>query len=198
MALQNAEAVVEDVRGEEADRHVLAAQHAVQIGVGDAHDAHTVALERRQPLRLRHLASARFVGPCRSGEPTTPIAARQVASTTRTGRRLRPFVKFERRRAGGPVSSIEREARQQLLEEHRHLEPGEVRAEAEVRAAAAERRVHVALAREVEPVRIGERLGIAVGRREPHDDALALRGSRTPRSSVSATAVRRKCQTGEA
>jgi predicted RNA-binding protein Jag len=37
-----------------------------------------------------------------------PSAARQAASTTRTGRRLSPFVKFERRRAGGPMSSIER------------------------------------------------------------------------------------------
>ena len=82
-------------------------------------------------------------------------------------------MKFERRRAGGPVSSIDREARQQLLEEHGHLEPREVRAEAEVRPAAPERRVHVALAREVEPVRVGERLGVAVGGREPDDDALA-------------------------
>src|SRR5260221_5996050 len=35
------------------------------------------------------------------------------------------------------------DARQQLLEEHRHLEPREVRAEAEVRAAAPEGGVHV-------------------------------------------------------
>src|SRR6476660_692146 len=69
-------------------------------------------------------------------------------------------VRAQTRRRTGQLDRFE--ARQELLEEHRHLEPREVRAEAEVRPAAPEGRVHVALAREIEPVRVGEGLRVAV------------------------------------
>src|SRR3954454_10235336 len=62
----------------------------------------------------------------------------------------------------------------QLLDHDRDLEPGEVRAEAEVGAAAPERGVLVALAGQDQPVRLREHLGVAARRREPDHDALAL------------------------
>ena len=86
-------------RGEGVDRHVLAAQHPVQVGIRDAHDAHAVALERCQPLRVVILPPHALVSA--RGRASLPAAGWPASSsTTRTGMRLRPFVKFERRRAG--------------------------------------------------------------------------------------------------
>src|SRR5262245_59186010 len=63
-------------------------------------------------------------------------------------------------------------APQQLLEHHPDLAAGEVRAEAEVRSAAAEPDVLVRVAAHVERVRVGEDRRVAVGRAVPEDDLL--------------------------
>jgi hypothetical protein len=64
--------------------------------------------------------------------------------------------------------------RQQGLEHQPDLQPGQVVAEAEVRAALAEGDVVVGVPGHVELIRRGEDLGIPVARGEPHDDLVAL------------------------
>ena len=75
--LAEVEAGLGDVGGEDVDRYVLAAQHAVQVGVGDAHDAHALLLESLQHVRPRHLASAPIVA--RGGRPSVPAVSRPDA-----------------------------------------------------------------------------------------------------------------------
>ena len=66
------------------------------------------------------------------------------------------------------------EAVEELLEHHVDLHAGEVGAEAEVRAAAAERDVLVRRARDVERERVVELLLVAVRRDVPEDDLVAV------------------------
>ncbi len=92
---------------------------------------------------------------------------------TCTGRRLMPLKKFERRRVGAPASSIRSEVRNHLLEPDLHLELREVRPEAEMRPAEAEREMPVRLPPEVEPVRVGELLLVVVASGVPHRHLIA-------------------------
>ena len=89
-----------------------------------------------------------------------------------TGISLMPLMKFERRRRDRAGQLHVGDAREQLLEHHLHLGAGQVGAEAEVRAAAAEgdvHRVRVVLAADVEGVGVVEDVLVAVGRHVPHD-----------------------------
>ena len=73
------------------------------------------------------------------------------------------LLRFERWRRGSPASSMPSNVREQLLEEHPTLEPGEVDAEAEV-LGDPERQVRVRVAVDVE---------LAAGRRTPSSSRFA-------------------------
>ena len=107
-----------------------------------------------------------------------------------------PLMKFDRRRRTGPAALEVGHPRQQLLEQDAGLEPGEARAEAEVRATGAERDVVVGRAADVEAVGIGKLRSSRLADDVPHHDLVARRGSTDPPSSRSSRAVRRKCITG--
>ena len=114
----------------------------------------------------------------------------------RTGSRLMPLKKFERRRSGGPASSMPVEVRQELLEPDPDLELRQVRAEAEVRPAEAEGDVAVRRAADVEASAgrgncRSSKLPEAYQTAPCRPSAIARRGS-----SVSRVAVRRKWCTG--
>ena len=76
--------------------------------------------------------------------------------STRTGSRLMPLKKFDRRRSCGPAGSIDRTRGSSSSKAMRDLEPREVRAHAEVHAARAEGQVRVRRAGDVEAVAVGE------------------------------------------
>ena len=85
-----------------------------------------------------------------------------------------PLTKSERMRRCSPAASTFGYRRRNSAHHDLDLRPGEVGAEAEVGAAAAERQVVVRCAARVERVRVGEVVGIAVGRRVVDDDLVAL------------------------
>ena len=84
-----------------------------------------------------------------------------------------PLKKFERSRVRRPGELDAVEVRDHLLEPDLHLELGQVRAEAEVRPAEAEREVAVRLPADVEAVGVGELLLVEVARRVPHRHLIA-------------------------
>ena len=83
--------------------------------------------------------------------------------------------------------------RSELLEHHADLQAGEVGAEAEVRAAAAEGDVLVRRAPDVEAERVVEHVLVAVGRDVEDDDLVAFGDAPGRGSRCRAVAVRRKC-----
>ena len=91
----------------------------------------------------------------------------------------------------GPAELEVGEAREQMAEHDADLAAGEVGAEAEVRAAAAERHVGVGLAPDVELLGIVERTGVAVGGREEHRRPGHRASIGWPPSSWSRVAVRK-------
>ena len=107
-----------------------------------------------------------------------------------------PLKKFERRRVGVPASSMRSRygiiSSSQIL----HLELREVRPEAEVRPAEAEREMPVRLPAEVEPVRIGELLLVVVAGGVPHRHLIAGLDPAAVDRRRRVVAVRRKWCTG--
>ena len=103
-----------------------------------------------------------------------------------------PLTKLLRTRVTSPASSIVPDPGQQGLEHQPDLQPGQVVAEAEVRAALAERHVVVGRAGDVEAVGIGEHPLVTVAGGEPHHDLVAGLDLSGRRSSTSRVAVRRK------
>ena len=85
-----------------------------------------------------------------------------------------PLMKLERSRRASPVWLEVGVAAGELLEQDAELELGQVVAEAEVRAAAAEPDVRVRVAADVEDVGVGEDAGVAVGGGVEDHDLVAL------------------------
>ena len=110
-----------------------------------------------------------------------------------------PWMKFESSRSGAPAISRFGQPAEELAEHHRDLAPREVRAEAVVRAGAAEADVLVrrAARRRSGRGRSNDVL-VAVRRVVPEHDLLARARSSGRASSVSRVAVRRKWITGVA
>ena len=97
---------------------------------------------------------------------------------------------------GLPAGARSESRVKQLAQHHRDLDPGDVQSEAQMRTPSAERHVGIWIAADVETVRIGEDLLVAVAR--PVEDHHLVPGcDRLCAKSVSAIAVRRKCTTGE-
>ena len=75
------------------------------------------------------------------------------------------------------------EVAEELAEHHRDLAPGQVGAEAEVRARGAEADVGVGVAQHVEALGVLEHVLVAVGRVVEEDDLVALGEGRGPTAS---------------
>ncbi len=86
---------------------------------------------------------------------------------------LHPVDEVRAETGGLAVELDGRPAVEELFEQHADLHPGEVRAEAEVRAAPAERHVLVRGPLDVEAHRVVEDALVAVGRYVPDDDLVA-------------------------
>ena len=101
-----------------------------------------------------------------------------------------PVCRLLRVHSTGLTTSHRREPRQQLLEQHPQLQPGQVGAEAVVDALA-EAQVRVGLTGDVEVVGVVEHRGVAVGRALPDQHLLPGRDRRSRRARRRAVAVRR-------
>ena len=134
----------------------------------------------------------------RSRRCASSAAERAQAGVSRNGIRLMPLKKFDCRRSGSPVSSKLGDPPDHLLEHDLDLEPGEVGAGAEVRAAGAEGHLRVRVAADVERVRVVEDLLVEVARDVPGGELVVLRLICLPPNSTSVVAVRRKWCTGVA
>ena len=123
-----------------------------------------------------------------SGRPDSRRAQR--GGVQDTGSRLMPWMNGDSRREGSSVASNVGHLAVQFLERHADLAAGQVGAEAEVCAAAAEAGVWIRCPADIESPRIGELVLIAVGRAVPqrrlvagrhlHAAQLAVLGQRAP------------------
>ena len=129
---------------------------------------------RPPPPERRSIPAPGCPGPGDDHDAAVEHAHAVEPQPRRTGSALMPLMKFERSRRAGPALCEARHPGEQLLEHHPRLEPGEARAEAEVRTSGAERDVLVRCATDIEAVRVGELLFVAVRRRVPHGDLVAL------------------------
>ena len=146
--------------GEVADRDVLAAGDAVQVGVEQPDRAHAEPAHRADGgLGLLVVGQLRRL--------------LVVQARTLHGQALDAVeeVRAQARRRACELDAVE--VRDHLLEPDLDLELGQVRAEAEVRPAEAEGEVAVRLPADVEAVGVGELLLVEVARRVPHRHLIA-------------------------
>ena len=126
------------------------------------------------------------------------LGSEPQAAASRSGNRFRPLMKLERTRVTSPHTSKCRSLRQQLHQEHAHLQAGQPRPQAEVRPSAAEGDVAVGVAPQVERVGVGELLLVVVRRQVPGHDLVPGGNPEPRRSPCRRSAVRRKWICGEA